>query len=125
MGFRVSERTATVVGQDDYEGFIATVRISPIPMAFAFEMQARMQSRDADTVQNAFREFGERVLIEWNLEGEAGPIPATGEGILQADQGVVGAMIKGWAEATKEPPLVNAGPPSNGHIPALAGLGEH
>ena len=121
MGFHPQERTALVVGEDAYAGFEATVLISPIPMSFVFEIQEQMASEDRAAIRQAFIAFGDRILRSWNLEdANDAPIPATGAGILLADQGLVGQLIKGWGDATNAPPLpsVNGREPQS--IPASA-----
>ena len=55
----------------------------------------------SDMSQNEQREtiveFGDRVLVEWNLADENGDIPATGEGLLSLGSEDYLSFFRSWA----------------------------
>lgn len=106
MGFREPRETARVVGEDEYAGFEAEVLIRPIPFGWAMRLIARAKSDDDVTVIEALREFGDRVLVGWNLEDADGlPVPPTGEALVEHDSGLMMRVFSGWAEAIQSSPL--------------------
>ena len=128
MDFKAPEKTAQVVGADDYSGFEATVRISPIPFGFLSSVLRMMTSGDMAQVEQSWQLFADRVIVEWNLADDAGPIPPTGEGVLRADPGVLGKVMEGWAEVVKQPPLANGSPPDDSSLVVSArtnGIEQH
>lgn len=121
MGYRQPTKTARIVGTDEWEGLEAEALLSPIPMRFSFDLQTKAASGDPEQIKAAYMDFGDTILRSWNLvDADGEPIPATGEGVLQADARLVGEIIARWGEAVAQPPLPTGGLHSNGHSPALA-----
>ncbi len=77
-----------------------------VSMQFLLNMQKATTSDDTEEVIAAFWEFGDKVLIEWNIHDADGiPIPATGQGILEVEAlGFVQKLVSEWAEAVVQPP---------------------
>ena len=109
MGFVPPEKSGLVHGEGDYAGFEARVRIAPVPLSLSLGLTSRFESGDAGEMLAAIREFGDAVLIEWNVDA-----PATGAGLLSQDVGLSKALIIGWSEALAQPPLASDVPPVNG-----------
>lgn len=103
MGFEIPRRTARIILEDDYDG--AEIRCAlDVDMGTYFHFQGLMESSDAAQLEQAFREFGDRILIEWNLEEGGEPIPATAEGVMQLPPALVLAILGKWGEAVGEAP---------------------
>lgn len=49
-----------------------------------------------DAIVDSFTMFGDGVLIEWNFEDEAGPVPATGEGMQRLAFEEASALLTAW-----------------------------
>lgn len=106
MGFREPESFATIRGEDEYEGLEARVRLSPIPLGFQLSIQRSLQSGDTEQMESALREFGDNVLVSWNVEDKDGePLPASGEGVLMGSTTLLLKIIEGWSEAVNAAPL--------------------
>jgi len=107
MGFREPEQFAIIRGEDDYAGLEVRVRLN-ISLGFVFGIQRRMVSEIQGEPEEAMREFGDAVLMEWNVEGRDGqPLPANGEGVLQGSVILLTTIIGAWVEAVKNPPLAS------------------
>jgi hypothetical protein len=73
----------------------------------------------ADAIRRLLEEFG-RALVEWNLEDENGPVPATFEGLAGQDLDLAMEIIEAWmtAIAGVAGPLGQSSPDGK---PSLAG----
>ena len=107
--FSPPEKFGVVHGEGDYAGFEARVRIAPVPLSLSLSLQSRLSSGDPVEQLAAIREFGDAMLVEWNVDASA-----DGEGMLSQDLGMTMAVIKGWSEALAQPPLVSDVLPVNG-----------
>lgn len=102
-GFRPPKRTATLTFDEDHDYHGAEIECHlDAPMGLVFEFQ-RIGDEGADQA-GIMRDFGDRVLIAWNLEDDDGqPIPATGEGLLAQPFAFAYALIEAWGEAAAQP----------------------
>ena len=112
--FSPPEKFGLVHGEGDYAGFEARVRLAPIPLSLSLSFQTRLASEDHTAILEAIREFGDTVLISWNVAVAAGPVPADGAGLLSQDFALTMALVKGWSEALTLPPLASDVLPVNG-----------
>ena len=103
------EKFGHVQGEDEYAGFEARVRLAPIPLMVSLTFQARLASEDTSEMVDAIRDFGDTMLVEWNIDA-----PADGDSLLQQDLSLVMALVKGWSEALAQPPLASDVPLVNG-----------
>ena len=96
-GFRIPERTALInFAGTDYDGAEITLLLS---VSFA-QFLALRESAQGEDQEGMARLFGENVLMEWNLEDDAGqPIPATGDGMLAIPLELTNLVVQHWVEA--------------------------
>ena len=96
-GFRLPERTARITFEGtDYDGAEIRVRLS---VSFA-QFIALRESAQGEDQEGMARLFGETVLMDWNLEDDAGqPIPANGEGMLEIPLSLAMLVVQHWVEA--------------------------
>lgn len=115
MGFTVPEVLGNVVGEGDYAGLEAKVRVRPLPLGYVLDLQEAISSDDAQQMRDAFTRFGDAVLISWNVEDSDGEaVPATGEGVLTQDPGLIKAVMQEWQAAVMRPPPQTNGAHANG-----------
>lgn len=92
VGFKVPRKTFRLVFDDpDYQG--AEVVCRSVVLAKLFEVTSL-----SDKPEEMFVLFGDEVLQEWNLEDDAGLIPANGKGMLRAPVEFANALVKAWTE---------------------------
>ena len=115
-GFRIPERTALITFEGtDYDGAEIQLRLS---VSFA-QFIALRESAQGEDQEGMARLFGDNVLMEWNLEDDAGqPIPATGDGMLAIPLDLTNLVVQHWVEAVAgvSAPLA----PPSGDINTLA-----
>ena len=95
-GFAVPNRTARLVFEgDEYEGCEVVVSLN---VSFA---ELEYFERDASEKSNVdiLRHFGDSFLISWNYQGEDGPLPANGEGMLALPYWFAVLVLMKWREA--------------------------
>ena len=122
-GYRLFERprktTADVAFDEDHEfyGAEATVALDG-PMDFYFTL-AGDEFFKADPIRKRelIKQFGDTVLVEWNLEDRDGnPVPATGAGLLTQPISFGTDLIIAWIQAGS-PPAPLSEPSSDGNTP--------
>ena len=61
------------------------------------------------------RDFGDRVLLSWNLTREGQDVPATGDGMMSTPIKLVMALVKAWVGAAmgSDDPLVEESEPTS------------
>ncbi len=115
-GFRLPERTALINFEGtDYDGAEIQLRLS---VSFA-QFIALRESAQGEDQEGMARLFGQNVLMDWNLEDDAGqPIPANGEGMLEIPLSLAMLLVQHWVEAVSavSSPL----PETSGDINTLA-----
>ena len=124
MGFEIPRRTARIILEDDYEGAEITCALD-VDMGTYFHFQGLIESEDAAHLEKAFREFGDRILIEWNLEEDGEPLPATAEGVMQLPPALALAILGKWSEAVGEAPAPLSGRSSGPRQSARRGARRH
>ena len=99
MGFKLPQRTAKLVFEDEFKG--AEVRVTlDQPLGMLIEAQALQESQDIEGLCR----FVAHILLDWNLEDKDDrPIPATEEGLHQATPAFVDALVTAWVDAQTEP----------------------
>lgn len=93
-GFRLPDRPAVLAFESGpYKGLELRVRLN-IPLSLYFDLFQLVESKKADEIEEAARQFGEDVLMDWNfLDHNGEPIPANGEGMLRLDARSIGVVI--------------------------------
>ena len=96
-GFRLPEKTARITFEGtDYDGAEIQLRVS---VSFA-QFIALREAAQGEDQEGMARLFGENVLMEWNLEDDAGqPIPANGDGMLAIPLELTNLVVQHWVEA--------------------------
>ncbi len=109
-GFMLPAKVRTIreeFNDGQYAGAIVSVRES-IPIGLYFRFSDLMREEP----EAAFRLFGQRVLISWNLiyndaadEDKVGkPIPATADGILDVEEEFLTVLFRLWRTGVEEVP---------------------
>jgi len=94
MGFKQTPRTAKLVFADEYDGLEVRVTLDH-PLSHFIEAQKLQVSQDIDGLCRFVAGF----LVDWNLEDDKGPIPATYKGLLRAYPAIINNIITRWMEA--------------------------
>lgn len=113
MGYKIPRRIALLVLHDDFEGGEIQVYLD-VPMIMLFEIERLWESPGRGAVREMLRIFTEAALIEWNLEDNDGPIPATAEGITHLPLSLILRIITVWRQAVTELPVPLAQPSDDG-----------
>lgn len=106
-GFRLPSKTGPIeFDNPEYQGIEVIARLR-VPLGFYFSLQELVESEP----KKAFQLFGDKVLVAWNLVyGEDDqdktdePIPATGNGMLEADPDLANSIISAWRKAVEGVP---------------------
>lgn len=92
---RFPKPTAILEFDGEYEGFVVEVR-RKLPIRDILTIQ---ELQADSNIRELFLKFGDIALVAWNAEGDDGqPIPATGEGLLNADMEFVTFLIEKWLD---------------------------
>ena len=96
-GFRIPDQTAHLTfSGTDYDGAEIWVRLN---VSFRHYISLREAAEGDDQARMAAL-FGGDVLMDWNLEDDAGqPIPANGEGMLEIPLSLAMLVVQHWVEA--------------------------
>lgn len=102
MGFRLQRRSARLsfIGNEKLEGAQVMVRLN-VPLADVIALQELSESQDPKDRLAVLEMFSSKILIEWNLEDENGPIPPQMT-LIPAEE--AGLIISGWVEALGQVP---------------------
>jgi len=103
VGYRLPKRTAVLEFKGtDYDGAKVRTRLDGISLEEIFYFQ-RMAGADAkpEQLEEAMRIFGDRVILEWNLEDDDGqPIPYDGaSSFLKQPAAFAMTIMSAWTEA--------------------------
>ena len=112
MGFKIPDREIVIVCEGDYEAAEVVCR-SAVSMATYLEFQ----NIEAD-IEIGFRRFGDDVLIRWDLEDEAGELPANGDGMLRLPPDLATAILSGWSDQVSNPQKGSEQASQNGSMSA-------
>ncbi len=75
-----------------------------VSTGFVIRMESLAKSGNVEQGSIGMTEFGDKVLIEWNLHDEyEKPIPATGQGMLDISAKFAGEILHQWVEAVTQP----------------------
>lgn len=85
-----------------------------VSMGFLLRMQRMANSTNDEDAEKSLTEFGDKILIEWNLEDEHIDIPANGTGMLQITASFAQALMSLWAEEVAQPSAPLSPKSSNG-----------
>jgi len=105
VGYRV-DTTATLV-LDGMDGAEVTVKIG-VPLSALVEWDA------AETLTDEWSVFLRLAVPVWNLEDDAGPIPAEEASLDRLPISVTRAIMRGWRSAAVNPPAPLPPPSSDG-----------
>ena len=93
--FKVPRKTRTVELEGDLEGGV--VEIGDAPMSFMLKLSNREEMNTAQEEEAMVRQFGDDVLVSWNLVGEdEEDIPANGEGAISLPSSIFNAVFLAW-----------------------------
>jgi len=96
---------------------VVCVADAPFGVLLKFEKWREMADPDSEEIAGIMRQFGDDILIEWNLTHKGEPRIATGEGFLGlgmvAQLKIIGAWLQGIGQMAT--PLAQAGSPSSMH----------
>lgn len=97
MGFKLPIKQIKLELEEDMAGAEVICKASvPISTFLIFQ-------NVEDKVEEAYRSFGDDVLISWDLEDDNGPIPATGDGMLQLPPEIGALIVGGWSTTVSNP----------------------
>ena len=83
----------------EYAGLEVELRKAiPLELLFAFQEVAE-KGLSRDTIER----FAKEILVGWNLEDDAGPVPATCEGLMRQDIAFVNTIVLQWQRSISEP----------------------
>ena len=99
--YSVPRKTCALVLTGDYDGAEARCRLD-VGMGTYFTI-AGIDTNQKAQIMAACQLFGDDILIEWNLNDDGKPIPATGEGFLSLPPELELAMLRAWSEAMATP----------------------
>jgi len=123
MAYELPEQHAEITWEDgsDLHGLEVTLSLDA-PVDLLFRLQD-WESITAKEQRELMLEFGDSVLVTWNLTYRGNSVPATGAGMLsQPMRLMVGIMIK-WAETVNAVPLGETSNGGGGSVVPLATTG--
>lgn len=115
MGFEVPRRTARIQFEE-HPGMEIECALD-ISLGAFFEFQRLTASKDQKDVEKAMQQFGEEIVISWNLEIDGIKLPATGEGMLRLPPAFALVILNAWVGAVQELPLEGSEMPRDGRRP--------
>lgn len=136
MGFEVGGDTALLVFEEGTSLSGATVRVSldmSIDDFLALQgMANQLQNGEDDdigdltaSVKEAYRQFGDAVLVDWDLMLRGEAIPANGEGMLKLPMRKSAEIFRAWNQAIGAVSPNSPGASTNGKpLEALSGQTE-
>lgn len=122
MGFKVERTNMRLVFEDPAMNG-AEVVCRGVPLGVYLDL-AKMKEQDgAEAAMDLFTVFADKVLSEWNLEEEDGtPLPATSEGMLSLEAGMVMKIINAWMSGVTSPPAPLVEPSTDTDMLAAASI---
>lgn len=98
MGYEVPAETARITWDEGtkFAGLEAVLSLD-VPTDVLLRMDGFGDCTPAQR-RDLMIEFGDAVLLEWNLEAKGVPVPATGAGMLSQPPRVMGALMEKWRE---------------------------
>ena len=114
-GFRLPQRTALLVFDGDYQGAEVRVKLD-VPIGLIMHlMELQSTPADAKGGLEVYRLFSKEILLNWNLEDQAGnSIPLTMEGMKQITPAFANLILTKWTEVAQNPPDPLSVPSANG-----------
>jgi len=98
--FLLPEQTAVLEIQDGaYAGAEIEVRLT-MPLGDFLKVQEMVEAKD---IIQACTAFAESVLVGWNIEDKAGPVPADAGGMKRIPPQFAILLLEKWAEAVAKP----------------------
>lgn len=119
MGFEVPRRTVVFdFTGGDYEGAIVRCRLDVNLDTYLYYARVKFSPDSAlDLIEAASRRFGEEILLDWNLEDNGEPIPATADGFVKIPPALNAIIIAKWLGEVMAVPDPLVGRSSNGGAP--------
>ena len=101
---KLKRRTTTLKLSGDFEGGRVKVKKN-CPIALILRI-LDMDSTSGKEQESLIREFGEKVLVSWNLQEEIKEdvfvdIPADGDGVFSLDDDVYFEVMRAWGDRFK------------------------
>lgn len=111
--FKLPKKTARLVFDGDYQGLEVTVRLN-VPIRTYLAIQ---DMSDKNKLLDILQEFARIALVGWNvLDEKDEPVPATVEGLLSIEPGMVTRIVAEWSAAVVKPPAPLAEPSADGSM---------
>ena len=99
--------------ESDYPGVEFDAHID-IPIGELF----KYQTTDWDTeAESMLKQWGDQVLVSWNLTKNGAAIPADGVGIFRPGIRMIRDMMKAWSDGVVDPPPPLLPPSTDGGMP--------
>lgn len=111
MGFEIQDRIGLLhLDDEEYGGAEVKVRLN-LPLRDFLRLDALA---DQENFEELLTEFGESILVEWNLEKDGEPIPADGPHFVQQPVDFCMLIYRVWRVEVAEPPRPLSQPSVNG-----------
>jgi len=94
MGYKLTPRTARLVFEGEYESAEARVTLDH-PLSVFIAAQKLQVSQDIEGLCRLVAD----ILIDWNLEDDAGAIPTDYEGVVRVYPVIINEIVTKWMEA--------------------------
>jgi hypothetical protein len=113
-GYRVPRRTALVEFDEAHEYYGAEIVLRlDVPIGVMLEFQRA--ATDEGQAETVIRRFGDDIVLEWNLEDDEGPVPATGDGLMMQSFAFANMLLSKWVEVATQVPGPLGEPSNNGN----------
>ena len=103
MGFEIGGDTVVLEFEEGAILAGATVRCRmDIPIRKFLQLQrafGAVEGSEPDSIESAYRQFGDDCLKSWDIVRDGEAVPATGEGMLDLPLGAAQAVFSAWAAA--------------------------
>ena len=125
MGFRLEASYANLDFSDTIlDGAHVKTRLD-IKLDVVLNLQALAESEKSSDIRRAFEQFGEEVLVEWDLETDKGiSIPTGKEGMLNLDIVTAQFIMQAWMSAITQVPSPLGSKSSDGNGSQVQSTGK-
>lgn len=114
MPYQIKRRTAVIDFKGtDYDGAEMRCRFD-VEMETFLSYQRMIDDASIVNVAEMFKQFGDEIVLEWNLEDEGKQIAADGAGMMKLPVQLATEIIKRWLEAMATPSAPLSLPSKNG-----------
>ncbi len=119
MPYVIKPKTVRITFEDTaYDGAQMRCR-NPENMDTYWSYQRELTSEDPERIASLIREFGDTMLIDWDISEEAEDgtvteIPANGDGMMHIPLPLMATVVKRWLEVMAQPSIPLALPSPDG-----------